>query len=97
MMGRVRIVLRIAVSVVHPVKHGISTGTQVRRTLGHPGKHVKYFFPERTGGKHLVRGVTVQKERLKEQRQVPVGNEESNDNHRRVGLVMTMQDNLLCQ
>ena len=55
MVGRMGIVLRIAVRVVHPVQYGVGSWTEVRRPLRHPGKDVEDLFPERTHIEHLMR------------------------------------------
>ena len=75
MVRGVRIVFRIAVRVVHPVQNGISTGTQIRGTLGNPGQAKEKLFPKWIHREHLVRGVPMQEEGLAKQRQVPVSEE----------------------
>ena len=62
----------IAIGVVHPVKNGIGPGVQKGRPLRDEGKGVKEFLPELIHLKHLMRGVAVQEESLREKGQKPV-------------------------
>jgi hypothetical protein len=44
--------------------------------LKQPGSEIEGFFPSLTGSIHLMRGKTMQKEGMKEQRQEPMNNKE---------------------
>ena len=49
-----RILLCIAVSVVHAMHYSICPWYQVRGTLQKPGGQIKHFFPIFTGSVHLM-------------------------------------------
>ena len=59
-----RILLRVAVRVVHPVEDGIAPGIQEGAALDDEGESIKEFLPEFIHLKHLMRGIAVQKESL---------------------------------
>lgn len=67
-----RVFFGITIFMVHTVHHTISPGNQVRRTLEEPGGKVEGPLPKFTGSIHLVRCITVQKERVKKQGKEPV-------------------------
>ena len=70
------ILFRVAVGVMHPVQDGISPGVQKGRALGQKGQAIKEPFPEFIHLKHLMRGIAVQEERLREQGKEPMREEE---------------------
>ncbi len=84
MMWRVRVSWGIAEGVVHSVQHGISAWTQVRGALRNVSQRVKKPLPELAHRKHFVSRVTVQKESLAEQGQIPVPYKCGQYNHNRV-------------
>lgn len=67
-----RILLRIAVSMMHSVHHPISTWYQKRRALYQPGTHIKNPLPVFAGTVHFMRTEPMQKKRMKKQRQEPM-------------------------
>jgi hypothetical protein len=66
---------------MHSVKNRIGSGRQIRTTLPHPGEEVKEFFPVFAHDKHLMGGIAVKKETLAKQGEIPVKQEEDDDNH----------------
>ena len=56
---RVRILVRIAVGMVHPVHHRVGAGRKERRTLEEPRQEVEHPFGFGTHGIHFMRGVPV--------------------------------------
>jgi hypothetical protein len=77
-----RIFFGVTVRVVHPVQNGVGPGTQVRRTLGNIRQQVEEPFPEFVHGEHFVGRIPMKEECLAEEGEVPVSDEESNDeNH----------------
>jgi hypothetical protein len=67
--------------MVHSVQNSISTGRQIGTALTNPGKNVKEFFPEFVHNKHLMRRISVKKEALAKEGEVPVQKEEDNEYH----------------
>ena len=82
MMGRVRVAGGIAEGVVHPVQHRIGAGAEVRRPLRDVRQGVEKTLPEFAHREHFMRRVTMQEERLAEQRQIPVSDKGGQYNHR---------------
>jgi hypothetical protein len=71
----------VGIGVVQPVQDPVHIRAKERRALAYPRDHIEEPFPELAHGKHLVRGVAVQEERLGKQGQVPMGNKENGDGH----------------
>ncbi len=71
-MRAVRVFGCIAVGVVHTVEYGICARRKVRRTLADPGKYVKKSLPVFVHQKHLMGGVSVEKETLTKEREIPM-------------------------
>ncbi len=67
-MRGVRVLLGIAVGMVHPVHDSIGARVQERRALCDKGEHIKEPFPEFAHRKHFMGAVTMQEERLAEKR-----------------------------
>lgn len=67
-----RILLCIAVSMVHPVHDGISPWIQERRPLCKETEKVEESFCAFAHCEHLMAGITVHKEGLRKQRQKPM-------------------------
>ncbi len=80
-MGRMWVFISVAVRMVHSVQNGITSGAKVRRTLAYECENIKEFFPEPVHDEHFVGCISMQKECLAKQREVPVSNKESNYNH----------------
>ncbi len=78
MMGTMRIFWRVTESVVHSVKYCISSRREIGTSLTHPGKDIKEPFPELIHIEHLVCCVSVKKEALTKQREVPMQQEYNN-------------------
>ena len=71
-----RIELCIGIGMMQSVHKRIHFRTQVRRALHHPGEEEEELLGPLDNCKATLRSIGVVKERLGEQRQVPVGNEE---------------------
>ena len=65
------------------MQNGIRPGAQVRRTLADKSEYKKESFPEFAHYEHFMGGISVQKESLAKQREVPMGKKESYDDHYR--------------
>jgi hypothetical protein len=77
-----RIFFGVTKCVVHTVQDGVGPGAQVRRALRDVCQQVEKPLPEFVHGEHFVGGIPVEEERLAEEGQVPVGDEECNyENH----------------
>ena len=76
-----RIFLRIAVGVVHPVHNGVSAGVEKRRSLSNKREQVKKAVPKTVHGEHLVRCIAVQEEYLTKERQKPMTQEKNQNIH----------------
>lgn len=76
MMGAVRVLRSIAIGVVHPVEYSICPWREVGASLTNPGEDIEEPFPEFTHFEHLVGCVTVQKEALAKQREIPMQEKE---------------------
>lgn len=76
-----RVFFRIAVSMMHSVQNGITTRAEERGSLRDVCQKKEEPFPKTGHGKHLVRGITMQKEALAKQRQIPMQNEEDEDRY----------------
>jgi hypothetical protein len=81
MMGAVRVLGRIGVSMVHSVQNGIRSGREVRTTLPNPSKEIEKLFPVFAHDKHLVSSIPMKEETLAKQGEIPVKQEEDYDNH----------------
>jgi hypothetical protein len=60
-----RILSRIAVRVMHPVKDRVGAGIQKGRALRDKGEEVEETLPKFIHPKHLVGSIAVQEERLR--------------------------------
>lgn len=69
-----RVFIRIAVRMVHPVEDGISTGIEERSSLRDVGTEEKEAFPKFGQLKHPVCGIAVVEKRLKKEGDVPMNN-----------------------
>ena len=67
--------------MVHSVKNCISSWRKVGATLPHPGEEIEEFFPKLAHHKHLVSSISMKKETLAKQGEIPVQKEEDNNNH----------------
>jgi hypothetical protein len=67
--------------MVHPVKNGIRSGGQIGTSLTDPGKDIKELFPKFAHFKHLVCSITVEKEALAKQGEIPVKKKEGYYDH----------------
>jgi hypothetical protein len=75
------IVFGIGKSMVNPVHDGIHTRTHIRRTLGKIGYQEKKSFPAPVHGKSPVGCITVMKEGLGKQRQIPMRHKKNKDRY----------------
>jgi hypothetical protein len=62
--------------MVHAVKYCVSSWRQIRTALADPGKDVEEPFPEFIHIEHLVSCISVEKEALTKQREVPMQQED---------------------
>ena len=62
---------------MHAVHNRICPWYQVRRPLRKPGHEIKSPFPVFGGGKHLMRSETMEKKRMKKQREKPMAEKEN--------------------
>jgi hypothetical protein len=69
---------------MHPVQNRISPWAQKGRTLGYIGESKKEFLPEFTHHKHAMSSVAMKKKCLRKQRQIPVKDEEEDNNHLKI-------------
>jgi hypothetical protein len=76
-----RILVGIAVCMMHAVKDSISAGVQERRSLGKKSKKIKETLPGLIHAEHFVRRVAMQEESLAKKRKEPVGKKENQDVH----------------
>jgi hypothetical protein len=61
---------------MHSVKYGVSPWGQIRTSLTEPCKKIEKLFPIFVHGEHLMGGVSVEKETLTKQREIPMKEEE---------------------
>ncbi len=81
MVWAVRVLRGIRVGVMHSMKNGVGPWRQVRAALPNPGEEIEELFPVFAHHKHLMGGIAVKKETLAKQGEIPVKQEEDNDNH----------------
>lgn len=67
--------------MVHPVKDSIGSGRQIGTALPNPGKEIEEFFPILAHQKHLMGCISMEKEALAKQGEIPVEQEEDDYNH----------------
>jgi hypothetical protein len=60
-----RILFRVAIGVMHPVKNGIGPWVKEGGALGKKGKSVKKSLPELIHSKHLMRSIPMQEKSLR--------------------------------
>ena len=60
-----RVFLRIAVRMMHPVKDRIGAGIEKGRTLRNEGEEVEEPLPKFIHPKHFMGSIAMQKERLR--------------------------------
>lgn len=89
MVWAMRIFWSIRIGMMHSVQNSVGSRRQVRTSLPNPGKEVKKLFPEFAHHKHLMSGVSMKKEALAEQGEVPVQQKEDYYNHLLIGLFST--------
>jgi hypothetical protein len=63
------------------MKDSIGSWRKVAAALPNPGKEVEELFPVLTHHKHLMSSIAVKEETLAKQGEIPVEQEEDNDNH----------------
>ena len=73
---RVRVAIGVGERMVLPMQDGVPARRQVRGPLHQVGEQVQYPFGARLHGEHLVRGVPMLEEALKEDARNPVTEEE---------------------
>lgn len=78
MVWTVRIFWSITISMVHPVQYSIGPWRQIGTALAKPGEEIKEFFPIFIHGEHLMGSISVEKETLAKQREIPMKEEEDN-------------------
>lgn len=81
MVRGVRVFLSVTEGMVHPVKHGISSWTQIRRTLRNISECIEKPLPKFAHREHFMGGITMQEKGLAEQGQIPMPNERGQYNH----------------
>ena len=79
--GRVRVLRRVAVGVVHAVHDRVRPRVQVARAVDEPGEEVEEALPPLAHRELAVRAVAVVEEALEEDRELPVQDEEQEDGH----------------
>lgn len=82
-MWAMRIFWSIRISMMHSVKNCIGPRGEIGTPLPYPSKKVKKLFPILVHHKHLMGSVTVEKETLAEQGEIPMQQEEYYDDHLR--------------
>lgn len=80
-MRAVGIFWGVGVGVMHSVKNRISSRREVGAALPNPGEEIEELFPVFAHHKHLMGGIAVKEETLAKQGEIPVKQEEDNDNH----------------
>jgi hypothetical protein len=63
---------------MHSVKYGVSPRGQIRTSLTEPCEEIKEFFPIFIHREHLMGSISVKKETLTKQREIPMKEEEDN-------------------
>lgn len=66
MMRGMGIFIGVAERVVHPVQDRVSTGAQVRGTLGKVSEQIEEAFPRLAHNEHFMSGIAMQKKGLTE-------------------------------
>lgn len=71
----------VRIGMMHSVKNGVGSGRKIGAALPHPGKEIKELFPVFAHHEHLMCCVAMKEETLAKQGEIPVKQEEDNDNH----------------
>ena len=80
-MGTMWIFWSVTVRVMHSVQNRISSRRQIGTSLTNPGKEIEKLFPVFVHRKHLMGSIPMEIETLAKQGEIPVKEEEDNDNH----------------
>ena len=76
-----RVIFRIRMCVMQTVEDRVSAGRHIRRSLRDKSKNIKKALPEFTHMERTVSSISVEKKRLRKQRQIPMSHKKNQYSH----------------